>query len=137
MHRGQDEAVRRPTTVSLDHLPEPPEQQTPSIRRRQAFVADDRWVGYVYLTPGEWSAWHHHGGNDTYFYVLRGELEIEWGTDGRTVRSMAGDFTHVPSDLVHRERTPPGKASELILVRIGRGPTVVNVDDPREGGEST
>lgn len=126
---GRDE--RRPTAISPSQLVERPEQQTPSLRRRQAFAAEDRWVGYVNSTPGEWSGWHHHGDNDTYFYVLRGELEFEYGIDGQTLRFGSGDFAHMPANLVHRERTRTGEPGEVVLVQIGHGPTVVNVDDAR------
>jgi hypothetical protein len=46
------------------------------------------------------------------------------------MNARAGEFAHVPARLVHRERTAPGDPSELVLVRIGSGPSVVNVDDP-------
>ncbi len=120
----------RPVVVSPAELAEPPEQQTPSIRRQQAFVTDDRWVGYIRTAPGDWSGWHHHGDTDTYLYVLRGELEFEYGAEGATLRFGAGDFAHMPHGVVHRERTRPGAAGEAVLVRIGRGPTVVNVEGP-------
>jgi len=120
----------RPLAVSPSQLAEPPEQQTPSIRRQQAFVGDVRWMGYITTTPGDWSGWHHHGETETYLYVLHGELEFEYGTRGDTLRFGGGDFAHMPSRVVHRERTLPGEPGEAILVRIGRGPTVVNVDGP-------
>lgn len=120
----------RPVAVSPADRAEIPEQQTSAMRRQQAFAADDRWIGYIHTTPGEWSGWHHHGETDTYLYVLRGQLQFEYGSDGGTLRFGAGDFVHMPRGLVHRERTLPGAAAELVLVRIGRGPTVVNVDGP-------
>ena len=120
----------RPIAVSPSQLVEPPAQQTPAIRRRQAFVGDDRWMGYVITTPGDWSGWHHHGETDTYLYVLDGELEFEYGTRGETLRFGAGDFAHMPAHVIHRERTLPGQPAEVVLVHIGRGPSVVNVDGP-------
>jgi quercetin dioxygenase-like cupin family protein len=105
-------------------------EQTAAIRREEAFAGDDRWVGLVSGEPGAWSGWHHHAETDTYFYVLRGSVMLEYGTDGQTMRVGAGEFGHVPARLVHRERTAPGARSELVLVRIGRGPSVVNVDGP-------
>jgi quercetin dioxygenase-like cupin family protein len=122
--------ARRPVVVTPSQLAEPPEQQTPSIRRQEAFVEDDRWVGYVTTTPGDWSGWHHHGATDTYLYVLAGELEFEFGPDRQTVTFSTGDFAHMPAGVVHRERTLPGLPGEVVLVRVGRGPTVVNVDEP-------
>jgi uncharacterized RmlC-like cupin family protein len=129
-HAQPTTGPRQPVVVSPAGLAEPPEQQTPSIRRRQAFADDDRWVGCITTTPGDWSGWHHHGETDTYPYVLRGELEFEHGTDGVTLGFGPGDFAHMPRHVVHRERTRPGDPGEAVLVRIGRGPTVVNVEGP-------
>jgi mannose-6-phosphate isomerase-like protein (cupin superfamily) len=103
------------------------------MHREQAFSAEDRWVGFVTSEPGEWSGWHHHGLTDTYFYVLRGGIEFEFGDHGETVDVNAGDFCHVPKGVIHRERPRPGERAELVLVRMGTGPTVVNVDGPTAG----
>jgi uncharacterized RmlC-like cupin family protein len=105
-------------------------QQTSGIVREQAFAGGDRWVGFVTSDPGAWSGWHHHGETDTYFYVLRGGIEFEYGSEGATIAVDAGDFCHVPKGLVHRERPRPGARAELVLVRVGSGPTVVNVEGP-------
>jgi mannose-6-phosphate isomerase-like protein (cupin superfamily) len=120
----------RPVVRSPAELDEPPEQQTPAIRRQQAFAGDDRWVGYVRTQPGEWSGWHHHGDTDTYLYVVSGALEFEYGPGRERVSVGRGDFAHMPRGVIHRERTAPGEPGEAILVRIGRGPAVVNVEDP-------
>jgi mannose-6-phosphate isomerase-like protein (cupin superfamily) len=120
----------RPTVVSASQRLAPAAHQTGGMRREQAFAGDDRWVGFVTSEPGEWSGWHHHGQTDTYFYVLRGSVEFEFGDHGETVEVNAGDFCHVPKEVVHRERPRPGERAELVLVRIGSGPTVVNVDGP-------
>jgi mannose-6-phosphate isomerase-like protein (cupin superfamily) len=103
------------------------------MRREQAFSGEDRWVGYVSANPGEWSGWHHHGKTDTYFYVMQGGFEFEYGGDGSTVDVGTGDFCYVPAGLVHRERPRPGARAELVLVRIGPGPAAVNVDGPSTG----
>ena len=126
-HEGEP---ARPVVRSPSDLIEPPEQQTPALRRQQAFAADDRWVGYVTTQPGAWSGWHHHGETDTYLYVMAGELEFEFGPDRERVRFARGDFAHMPRRLVHRERTLPGIPGEVVLVRIGSGPTVINVEEP-------
>jgi mannose-6-phosphate isomerase-like protein (cupin superfamily) len=118
----------RPVVISATERVAPPGQQTSGMRREQAFDADDRWIGFVTSDPGEWSGWHHHGETDTYFYVLAGGIEFEYGADGSTVVVGTGDFCHVPKGLVHRERPRPGARAELVLVRMGRGPTVVNVE---------
>lgn len=120
----------RPVVVSASKRQALSVQQTSGMQREQAFAADDRWVGFVTADPGEWSGWHHHGETDTYFYVIRGGMEFEYGGDGATESVNAGDFCHVPKGLVHRERPRPGARAELVLVRIGSGPTVVNLDGP-------
>ena len=126
----QDQVAARPLVVPPAGLAELPEQQTPGIRRRQAFVTDDRWVGYVHTQPGDWSGWHHHGDTDTYLYIIRGELEFEYGVEEARLGFGPGDFVHMPRRVIHRERTRPGDTGEAVLVRIGRGPTVVNVPGP-------
>jgi uncharacterized RmlC-like cupin family protein len=99
--------------------------------REVAFAGDDRWVGFVSSEPGVRSGWHHHGATDTYFYVLRGAIELEFGPGGRERLAIgAGDFAHVPRGLIHREGTTPNEPGELILVRIGPGAPVVNVEGP-------
>jgi uncharacterized RmlC-like cupin family protein len=127
----------RPIVRSPAELAEPPEQQTPAINRRQAFAGEDRWVGYVKTKPGEWSGWHHHGETDTYLYVLSGGLEFEYGPDHERLSFGRGDFAHMPRRVVHRERTAPGPPGEAVLVRIGRGPAVFNVEEPRRSDRAT
>lgn len=117
----------RPSVVSPHERISPAGQHTTGMQREQAFAADDRWIGFVTSDPGEWSGWHHHGTTDTYFYVLQGGIELEWAVDTTSVLVASGDFCHVPPGLVHRERPQPGGRAEVILVRIGAGPTVVNV----------
>ena len=124
--------VGRPVVRSSAQLDEVPGQQTPGIRRRQAFTGEDRWVGYVETQPGEWSGWHHHGATDTYMFVLAGGLEFEFGPARERLLVERGDFALMPAGVVHRERTTPGGAGEIVLVRLGPGPAVVNVDEPHE-----
>lgn len=126
--------TRRPVVRSSSQLDEIAAQQTPGIRRRQAFAGEDRWVGYVQTQPGEWSGWHHHGDTDTYMYVLEGGLEFEFGAARERISVGPGDFALMPAGVVHRERTAPGGPGEIVLVRLGRGPAVVNVGDPNERG---
>ncbi len=107
---------------------------TPGMVREMAFEGDDRWVGHVRTEPGVRSGWHHHGETDTYFYVLRGLVELEFGPGGRERLSVAaGDFAHVPPGVVHREGTTPDEPGEIILVRVGPGQPVVNTEGPDPG----
>lgn len=120
----------RPSRVAPDEREVPDGVQTAAIVREQAFASADRWIGYVRTEPGEWSGWHHHGDTDSYFYVIRGQLEFEVASDGSGLQVRPGDFAHMPPQTIHRERTAPGERGEVILVRIGPGPTVVNVEGP-------
>jgi len=121
---------RAPIVARLADLPAPPELQSAAIKRFEAFTGDARWIGFARTTPGEWSAWHHHGSMDTYFYVLSGTLEFEYGTDRRTLAVGPGAFAFLPGGVVHRERTAPGAAGEAVVIRLGSGPSVVNVEAP-------
>lgn len=137
METGSTATPTRPLVVSQAERASISGQQTVGMQREQAFAGDDRWVGFVSSESGEWSGWHHHGQTDTYFYVLQGGIEFEYGSDGATLTVDAGDFCHVPHGLVHRERPRPGERAELVLVRFGPGPTVVNVDGPAAAPEAT
>jgi uncharacterized RmlC-like cupin family protein len=120
-----------PEKVSASALAEPAAQHTAGMTRLQAFASDDAWFGLVSSQPGEWSGWHHHGDTETYFYVLDGQLQFEYGDGGRQRLDMsAGDFVHMPARVVHRERTAPGQPGRVVLVRVGHGPNVVNVEGP-------
>lgn len=120
----------RPQVVAPAQRAAPAIQQTSGMRREQAFVDHDRWIGLVKSAPQQWSGWHHHGETDTYLYVLQGQLEIEYGVRGATVGFGPQDFVHVPHQLVHRERVTGDVEAQVVLVRIGSGPAVVNVDGP-------
>lgn len=103
-------------------------QSTPGMSRREAVVLDDMWSGVVQTEPGATSGWHHHGSHDTIAYVVRGVFRVE--TAGGVVQGDPGDFVHVPAHTVHRESNPTVETAEVVLVRRGTGPVVVNVDGP-------
>jgi len=95
---------------------------TPGMVREQAFAADDRWVGFVRTEPGVWSGWHHHGDTDTYFYVLKGTIELEFGPGGHErLRIDAGDYAYVPprGDPPRRDDTRRAGRSGPRADRIG------------------
>ncbi len=130
MTSPQSDSPAEPTVVRLADLSAPPEQQSAAIQRLEAFRGPDRWIGFARTTEGEWSGWHHHGAMDTYFFVLTGIFEFEYGEDRRTVGVHAGEFAHLPAGVVHRERTVPGANGEAVVVRLGTGPAVINVEGP-------
>jgi uncharacterized RmlC-like cupin family protein len=107
---------------------------TTGMIREQAVSDDGVWVGEVRTAPQRPSGWHHHGEYDTYVYVRTGLIRFEFGPDGATVvEASPGDFVHVPQRVVHREVNPAAAEGSLILVRVGNGPPVINVDGPASG----
>lgn len=111
-----------------------PGHPTPGMAREEAIVFDDVWSGRVRTEPGATSGWHHHGNHDTVVYVLRGAFRVE--TAGGVVQAACGDFVHVPAQTVHRESNPSAEVAEVVLVRRGTGPVVINLDGPadQDGG---
>lgn len=109
----------------------PPGPPTAGMDRRQLLEHGDRWLGWVQTDPGLAGGWHHHGERDSYIYVLRGTVTIEYGAaaSDRLIAS-AGDLIFNPAHLVHREITSPDGPAELFVMRIGTGPLNVNVDGP-------
>ncbi len=105
-----------------------PGHPTPGMSREEAVVLDGLWSGRVRTEPGVTSGWHHHGDHDTVVYVVRGAIQVETSTG--VVHGDPGDFVHVPAHTVHRESNPSGETAEVVLVRRGTGPVVVNVDGP-------
>jgi uncharacterized RmlC-like cupin family protein len=101
------------------------------MERFDGYLADDRWIGYVRTEAGVRSGWHHHGEMDTYVYVVRGAVELESGPGGHDVaKASVGDFAHIPAGTVHREGTPADGSAEAVVIRIGRGQPVINVEGP-------
>ena len=121
--------------VRAREAPPPPGPATPGMDRRLLVEHDDRWIGWVRVEPGSESGWHHHNERDTYIFVTRGRISIEYGPGGRaSVEGTPGDLIFMPRHTVHRELTAPEDAGECFLVRIGPGPQVVNVDGPDRDG---
>jgi uncharacterized RmlC-like cupin family protein len=130
----------RPVVIRGEQGEPPPGPPTPGMDRRQLFAQDDRWAGWVRTDPGVAGGWHHHGDCDSYIYMLRGAITIEYGPGGREqVTVGAGDFIFNPRGMVHREITAPGEAAELFVLRVGPGPQNINVDgpDPESPGAPT
>jgi uncharacterized RmlC-like cupin family protein len=107
---------------------------TSGMERRHFFDRDGRWIGWadwIRNDAGDVNDWHHHAGNDTYVYVVRGSLTIDFGPGGReSVAAGAGDFIVIPSGTVHRETTGQDAGLEAFVLRIGGEPEHVNVDGP-------
>jgi uncharacterized RmlC-like cupin family protein len=108
-----------------------PGPATPGMERQQAVATEGMWSGVVRTDPGMVSGWHHHGDHETVIYVLTGSLRMEFGPGGaETVEAAPGDFLHVPRGVVHREANPSAEAADIVVVRAGRGESIVNVEGP-------
>jgi uncharacterized RmlC-like cupin family protein len=108
-----------------------PGHPTPGIARDEAIVLEGLWSGRAVTEAGTTSGWHHHGDHDTIAYVVSGGFRVE--TASGVVQANPGDFVHVPAHTVHREGNPTSEPAEIVIIRRGTGPVVVNVDGP-EGG---
>ena len=112
-----------------------PPNPTPGMDRREAFSNAAAWAGTVRTEPAVMTGWHVHPDYDTYIHVNAGRLHIEYGPGG-TISADAGpaDFMLIPRGVVHREGTAEGSAGvEAVLVRVGSGEPVTNVDGPEPG----
>jgi uncharacterized RmlC-like cupin family protein len=106
---------------------------TPGMTREEAFSNSAMWSGYVHTAAGMTSGWHHHDDYDTVVYVVSGALRMESGAGGKeTVEAKPGDFVFVPKHTIHRESNPSKEEGGVVVVRVGSGRPVVNVDGPAE-----
>ena len=102
--------------------------QTPGMVREQAVTTGAMWAGLVRTAPHMVSGWHHHGDHETSIYVISGVLRMESGPGGESVvEAGPGDFLFVPKEAIHREANPGDEESQIVVVRVGYGPTVINV----------
>jgi len=105
---------------------------TPGMLREQAVATEGLWSGFVTTEPGVVSAWHHHSEHRTIVYMLSGRMRIEFGKEGSdAVEGGPGDFLLIPAAEIHRESNPGSEPSTAVVVRVGSGESVVNVDGPR------
>ena len=89
------------------------------------------WSGWIRNEAGDVSGWHHHDANETFVYVIRGSITVQFGLGGvEQIEAHAGDFFHVPAEAVHRESTGQDGDLEAFILRIGREPEYVDVDGP-------
>jgi uncharacterized RmlC-like cupin family protein len=108
-----------------------PGPATPGMTREEAVATEGMWAGVARTEAGMTSGWHHHGLYESAIYVLSGVLKMEFGPDGREVlQAGPGDFLHVAPGAVHRESNPTQHESQIVVVRSGSGPAVINVDAP-------
>lgn len=107
--------------------------QTSGMKRKLVKSTDTYWAGVVETEPNTASGWHHHDGYDTLIFVTRGRMRIESGPGGRhVVEAVSGEVINVPPGVVHREVNPIAQPGRAIVIRVGSGDPVVNVDGPSE-----
>ena len=106
----------------------------PGMEMRHHHDPDGRWIGWsgwIQNDAGDVSGWHHHAANDTYVYVIRGSITVEFGLDATNrIEAHAGDFFIVPAETIHRETTAGDGDLEAFVIRMGREPEYVDVDGP-------
>ncbi len=102
------------------------------MARREAFADEAVWMGTVHTESGILTGWHHHGAWETYVYIVEGRGRLEYGPEGSVaLEGDAGDFMYIPAGAIHREGSAAGsKGVDAVLVRVGSGEIVVNVDGP-------
>jgi uncharacterized RmlC-like cupin family protein len=104
---------------------------TPGMDRFTAIETGAVWAGGARTDPGSVSAWHHHGEQESAIFVVSGALRMEFGPGGsETFDAGPGDFVYVARGAVHRESNPGTEPADIVVVRAGSGPSVVNVDGP-------
>ena len=121
----------RPRAIVLHPVDAPvaPGPPTAGMDRRQLIDRDGAWAGWLRTEPQLAGGWHHHGDRDSYIFVARGTIAIEFGPGGR------GDFVYNPARMIHREVTGD-EPVEAFVLRVGQGPLNVNVDGPDPDGLS-
>ena len=121
--------TREPMVVHPDDAVAAP--PTAGMERLTVYEEGGTWAGWIRTDAGVAGGWHHHGGHDSFIYILRGALLIDYGPGGgSSIQASAGDFIFNPANVVHRETTSTEGEVEAFVLRVGDGPLVVNVDGP-------
>jgi uncharacterized RmlC-like cupin family protein len=111
--------------------------QTPGMTRAAAIDharagARKLWAGTVVVQPNAKTGPHHHGELESILYVIRGRARMRWG-DRLEFSDEAGpgDFIFVPPFVPHQElNASADEPVEVVVVRSGQDPIVVNLDIP-------
>lgn len=128
-----EEPTSAPRVVHETDL-RPPAETTPGVSRLEAFLTDRAWFGRVGNTSHQESRWHVHPNHDTYGHPVTGRFFADFGPGGRE-RAIAGpgDVIEIPRGVVHREGNPDEGTTDGIVLRVGSGQVIVNLDGPPEG----
>jgi uncharacterized RmlC-like cupin family protein len=121
--------VERISAVAADRLTEGPGY--PGVARDIAFATERALHVRARAQGGTATGWHHHGDREVLGYLIRGRARFEFGPGGRESTEVEeGGFFHVPAGLVHRDVNPTREPQEMVLVFVGEGPLVVDLDGP-------
>jgi uncharacterized RmlC-like cupin family protein len=105
--------------------------QTAGMIREEAVHTEVLWAGIVRTEAGRYSSWHHHGGYESFIYVVSGQVQLDCGPGGTTkLHARHGDCIYLPPGEIHREGNDGLEESEIVVVRSGTGELVVNVAGP-------
>ena len=105
--------------------------QTAGFVRRELVARPGVWIGTLHTPPGSISGWHHHGDYETYIHVQVGQARMEFGPGGQeSCVAAPGDIIFVPKSAIHREANPGDEQNLALLVRLGSGEPVFNVEGP-------
>ena len=86
----------------------------------------------VIVQPNAKTGAHHHGELESVLYVIRGRARMRWGDHLEFVDEAGpGDFIYVPPYVPHQEmNASSSEPVEVVVVRSGQEPIVVNLDIP-------
>jgi uncharacterized RmlC-like cupin family protein len=88
-------------------------------------------LGLIRTPTESVSEWHHHGEYDTYIYALAGSARLEFGPGGgSSCSAQARDLVFVPNAVIHRELNTATEENVALVIRIGNGAPVFNVQSP-------
>jgi uncharacterized RmlC-like cupin family protein len=107
------------------------------LARGSALSESGMWLGISELPGGHQSAPHHHDGQATIVYVIRGQMRFSVQLpDGSEDEFTAGpgDIAAIPGGLVHRETNPGDEPCLSVVVRNSETPKVVNLPELARGG---
>lgn len=127
---------RRPLVVSTSETRSAETAQTPGMRRFAAIsgaLVGSRglWMGGNTVKAGETSGDHHHGPAESGIYIVSGNPQFVFLTDGEevTVHAGPGDFVYVPAWVPHREENLGTEEDAIVvLARTTPEEIVVNLD---------
>ncbi len=106
---------------------------TPGQPRKTAYETDGLWVGITRVTARDVpSQWHHHADHHSIMYMIEGQIRFDHGEAGeKSFLIGPGEFAFFRRGVIHRAQIIDGDEDvRFMVVRMGAGETVVNVDGP-------